>query len=71
MFSLSLYNIYVSEVQLTAVLINAFVISNLTEKARIEAELEAAQAASKRAEIEFKKQLEKEREAARAAIDKV
>ncbi|XP_048329278.1 transcription factor GTE11 isoform X2 [Ziziphus jujuba] len=41
------------------------------EKARIEAELEAAQAASKRAEIEFKKQLEKEREAARAAIDKM
>lgn len=56
---------------MTVVLFIVFVISDLAEKARIEEELRAAQAASRRAGIELKQQLEKEREAARVAIEKV
>lgn len=42
------------------------------EKARIEAQIKAAEAASRmKAEIELKKQREKEREAARTALQKV
>lgn len=45
---------------------------NFTEDARLEAEIEAAKAASrKKAEMELKQQREREREAARAAIEKV
>lgn len=47
-------------------------ISNFTEDARLEAEIEAAKAASRRkAEMELKQQREREREAARAAVEKV
>lgn len=52
--------------------INGLLLSNLTEKASIEAQIKAAEDASRmREKIELKQQRKKERKAARVALEQV